>query len=920
MSPRTRKVTFGNTTDIGLANVFGEYTPFHTTNSKPGTRAAATDAPTRKRKLTGAPTTTHVDGTELQVFLDDPNDHNNCFRHSGVEEHNRHSGDRHSGNTPQRNETDNTNVWPPGLISILRQTMATPCRHPSKPIFEFDLTVEAAEKNFLVLTRKFGGDLQKAIDAQEGSPLSYGSEFKAVPILAQIFSRHPTWKKMESILSNGSTWPLQPIDNDNRLLDINDALAFGNHKGASQQHELLLNLIQDDVERGFALPLPLDKIKQINGTVIAPMNIQTQATINEYGEIIPKNRMTHDQSWKWQSETSVNDRVIDEELMPCYFGRTLRRLLNWAAAARNKYPNTRILATKLDVKAAFRRCHLNAVTAVQTCTQLPDPTLRLALMMLRLSFGGKPCPSEWGALSETICDLMIAILQHDDWDPLTLFANTAQIHVPAKQTLSEDVPFGIGSDLIVNIPVDARGTVDVYIDDFIGLCVDLKKTDNATRLERAPLLGLAAVSREVSPSEPLPRDEMDARTKLKAETGLTEIKVILGWLLNFRTMTIALPENKFIAYSRAISEMIERGWTSKVELEQNIGRWVHLGQIIPFIHHFLSRLRFLLRKAEKKRMVVINENCVADLEFLQTTLKRCRNGMDINTLTYRRPTHAYRSDSCPAGLGGYSDEGYAWRYYLPQDLQFRASNNLLEHIAAIITPWIDIIAGRLKRGDCALSMTDSTTSEGWLRKTNFIEDGESAIQATIRIEVARLHATHYLENEIREYSQWFRGADNQVADALSRDDDRSDEELTKILRSHCTSQVPSHFEIVPLPNVITSWLTSLLLWLPQKQELAEVHTRTTLGRGRATPHTATASASTGTISSTGLTDSKKSQSWELSPWLYVKGDFRDRVMVPWLKAQSKIPLTQWLQPSEKMVTRTPTGMQNAMLADFYKGN
>jgi hypothetical protein len=32
-------------------------------------------------------------------------------------------------------------------------------------------------------------------------------------------------------------------------------------------------------------------------------------------------------------------------------------------------------------------------------------------------------------------------------------------------------------------------------------------------------------------------------------------------------------------------------------------------------------------------------------------------------------------------------------------------------------------------------MTDSTTSEGWLRKSNFIEDGEDPIQATIRIEV-----------------------------------------------------------------------------------------------------------------------------------------------------------------------------------------
>jgi hypothetical protein len=86
-------------------------------------------------------------------------------------------------------------------------------------------------------------------------------------------------------------------------------------------------------------------------------------------------------------------------------------------------------------------------------------------------------------------------------------------------------------------------------------------------------------------------------------------------------------------------------------------------------------------------------------------------------------------------------------------------------------------------------MTDSTTSEGWLRKSNFIEDGEDPIQATIRIEVARLHATHYLSNEIREYSQRFCGADNSIADALSRDNDSKDDELTQILRSHCFTSI-----------------------------------------------------------------------------------------------------------------------------------
>jgi hypothetical protein len=131
-------------------------------------------------------------------------------------------------------------------------------------------------------------------------------------------------------------------------------------------------------------------------------------------------------------------------------------------------------------------------------------------------------------------------------------------------------------------------------------------------------------------------------------------------------MTIALPENKFIAYSQAISDMIERGWTSKAELETNIRRWVHLGQILPFTHHFLSRLRFLLRHLEKRRQQNLNQQCTADLKFFRLALKQCCDGVNMNTIAYRCPTHAYQSDSCPAGLGGYSNEGFAWRYHLPK--------------------------------------------------------------------------------------------------------------------------------------------------------------------------------------------------------------------------------------------------------------
>jgi hypothetical protein len=125
-------------------------------------------------------------------------------------------------------------------------------------------------------------------------------------------------------------------------------------------------------------------------------------------------------------------------------------------------------------------------------------------------------------------------------------------------------------------------------------------------------------------------------------------------------------------------------------------------------------------------------------------MKTCAAGVDLNSVVYRQPTHAYQSNSCPAGLGGFSHQGFAWHFYLLPKLQFHASNNLLKHPAVIITPRVGIIVGRLSNGNCALLMTNNTTSEGWLKKTNFIEDGEDPIQATICIEVACLHATHYL--------------------------------------------------------------------------------------------------------------------------------------------------------------------------------
>jgi hypothetical protein len=110
------------------------------------------------------------------------------------------------------------------------------------------------------------------------------------------------------------------------------------------------------------------------------MNIMNQFTLDTSGEIVDKDWLTHDQSFKWQSGLSVNKRVIRENLQPCMYGRCLMCLLCWIVAAQRKFPDAPIVLQKIDIKSAYCQCHLNAITAMQTITQLPDDELGIIIL------------------------------------------------------------------------------------------------------------------------------------------------------------------------------------------------------------------------------------------------------------------------------------------------------------------------------------------------------------------------------------------------------------------------------------------------------------------------------------------------------------------------------------------------------------
>jgi hypothetical protein len=414
-------------------------------------------------------------------------------------------------------------VWPADLLERIRTVVSRPSRRMREPEFTFELTKEAAAKNFLVL-RKYCFSFEASLSAQKGTQLEYGSEFRTVDELAPVFELHPLWEDIKETLTSGAEFPLRNLEEETRLSDFAAALERGNHKGAQKKPDLLKELVGKDVIHGYGLPLPLDKLIRIPGTVLAPMNIAAQNTIDEFGRIIAKDRLTHDQSFDFTEGCSVNSRTVKDDLLPVRYGHCIRRIINWSVAARRKYPNMKILASKIDYKSAYRRVHLAWSTALQTCTQLPEE--EIAIVALRLTFGGSACPTKWCSISEAATDLTNALLHHPDWDPSELFSPSSDL-IPPRKYLPEDVPFGVGKELVVDVPVNPRGMSDVFIDDTFTQAVDVPGSDNILRAERGAMLAIHVIGRPLLAEEPIPRETLAALAKLFAEAGMEETKTML---------------------------------------------------------------------------------------------------------------------------------------------------------------------------------------------------------------------------------------------------------------------------------------------------------------------------------------------------------------------------------------------------------
>ena len=692
-----------------------------------------------------------------------------------------------------------------------------PRTHPTEFVFEW--TTAAATQNLTVL-RRYGGDLRTALAAQPFSTLSPGSEFRPVHMLAPLLSRHPLWSAFAERITDGAEFPLVDISDADRLADVTATLARGNHKSARGHEAKLLEMLKDEVRRGWQLPLPKEAALDLPHCEVAPLGMVSQTTIGADGSKETKLRLTHDQSFNAYRgmRRSVNDRVVAERLTPARFGRALLRFLHYTCYLRRQFPNERLLITKVDCKSAYRRIHLQAKTALKSSTC----TAGMLLVALRMTFGGAPNPSQWSDVSEVITDLANDLVRRSDWDPGSWSApqqgvlRTSEAVDNDKGHVRPDDEFRRAFAMSVEDPVsDRQAKFECYLEDLFGVF----RAGDREKAEAALPFALHLVGRPVDNRTPesFPRDDLLAASKFLAEAKASERKTILGWDVNTRSLKVSLPADKrraWLVELRRLAKLPGRRANAK-ELETTIGRLNHAAYVVPNSRPFLGRLYRASERARACGSVRLSDSQVEDLKLWEAFVDAAAEGISINRLVFRWPSRIVRVDACPQGIGGYGlQSGIAWRLLLPPDWIGRGSLNCLEFLAALVGVWVEHqFGGPWAEDEVLLCQGDSSSASGWIARSSFGDE------CPLHLAIARTTAKYMSDHRLQHYSQWFPGKENSVADVLSRDFWLGDEDVVEVLKQKLAHQIPQSFRLVQLSEAIVTDVGSLLRLLPKTQLL-----------------------------------------------------------------------------------------------------
>jgi hypothetical protein len=800
-------------------------------------------------------------------------------------------------------------------MQAIEEVAASDVPTPLAPPVKFDLSNESVQFNSDLL-RASDLDLEQFLPKYQDTTLNFGSEFRPIDDLEMILGRHPNFGFFANVLAKGMDYHFtEELSEKERQDEVTAMIERGNHKSVQEDSEEVAKLLAKDVLQGFSLPVLPELVPDLAHAMVQPAGVVKQFSLLGDGSRTLKRRLTQDLSFPLTSpRASVNKRIDMDEYVEMIYGWCLSRVIHFIVALRLAHPLLRIFVMKYDYSDAYRRVAHSPKAAAQSIIIFAE----IAYIALRLTFGGSPNPPTWCAFSEMVTDLSNEIPLCKEWDHESL-RSPAQPETPSPILLPDDIPIAQAMPMAVGIPTKVTARSDSFIDDLIRVFLDTPL--NRAREPHAVPLAIHVTSRpHAGDAEPVKRRDIVSNPKLVAEGGPAEDQIVLGWILNTRTLLVILPSDKFEAWVSDLKVIIAERKSTFGQLETTVGRLNHAAYIIPLSRHFLNRIRLRLKvRKHKKQALSLTQNEIDDFDLWIFFLSQAKAGISMNQMTIRRPSKICWSDSCPFGIGGFLISGRAWRIRIPESSPIYGldiANNVLEFLGMMVTIWLVIIECEEtgSEQDCILALGDNTSAIGWLFKSGKLPIDSpyyKAVQLIAR-KLARLitGSSHCLAG------QHIKGDKNTIADLLTFAGDTrgevhplapdypSDFVLTKRFHTYLPQLIPVGFNISALPSEISSFVILALQTLESSLTPSKSQpTRTKTESGAAGLHSAPKPASTLTLSSLDYSSRKPSSSCgpfcPSTEWLTgaQKAPFLASVRAPWFQQLCAMPQATWLRRS-----------------------
>ena len=246
------------------------------------------------------------------------------------------------------------------LVTTIKYCISQQEQDPKPHDITFENTMEAAKTNAALL-EKSNFDFKQFITSQQDTILTPGSEFTTISTLERLLGHHQDWHKIRKIISEGCDVPTtnEIATETTQKVDLASMITRGNHKSTtvSDNSAALQKGYLKEIEHGWLIPITVDSVYKIKNAMVLPLGIITQQSLDIHGHRTIKRRITHYCSFPAPSGHSMNIDTNADLLDECIYKHCLHRILHGIHRQRIEFPHTRILISKMDLDAAYRRLH-----------------------------------------------------------------------------------------------------------------------------------------------------------------------------------------------------------------------------------------------------------------------------------------------------------------------------------------------------------------------------------------------------------------------------------------------------------------------------------------------------------------------------------------------------------------------------------